>query len=476
LILQMPKGFNPSAANGIAGDLQFDLSGAGGGKLFLSIGGGQCTAHEGASVAPLLTIKAPGEVWLRLARGELDRPKALMEGLYSVDGDMALLMKMGEIFHAQAASGAATQPASQGAENKSQKREGGIMKILAVQGSPRPRMSNTEVLLREFLKGAESEGAVAETVYLKEKKIHSCQGCYTCWTKTPGTCVFKDDMPELLEKVKACDVIVYATPLYCYNVTALLKTFQERLLPLLDPHLVRKGDAYHHPKRYPGEMKMVLVSNCGFPDISQFDALKAVFGQMERQGHGPLVGRVLMPAGELLKQDAFRTKAQPVLDGAYQAGVELARDGRVSPETEAIIQTPIVPADDMADMANLSWDSLIETKGSALTPGRVRDMRLLLKGMAATLNPKAAGDLRAVIQFRVTGTQPGGWYLSIEKGACAMAEGEADSPSLTITTPSDVWLAVANRELDGQTAFMEGKYTVQGDMALLMRMKILFGG
>src|SRR5208282_3037155 len=105
------------------------------------------------------------------------------------------------------------------------------MKIFAVQGSPRPRMSNTETLLREFLKGAEDEGAVTETVYLKEKDIHSCQGCYVCWTKTPGVCVHKDDMPELLEKVKECDVIVYATPLYNYNVTSPRRRFRNDCFP-----------------------------------------------------------------------------------------------------------------------------------------------------------------------------------------------------------------------------------------------------
>jgi putative sterol carrier protein len=50
-----------------------------------------------------------------------------------------------------------------------------------------------------------------------------------------------------------------------------------------------------------------------------------------------------------------------------------------------------------------------------------------------------------------------------------------DSPTLTIQTPSEIWLAIANKEIDGQKAFMEGKYTARGDMGLLMRMRSLFG-
>jgi putative sterol carrier protein len=55
-----------------------------------------------------------------------------------------------------------------------------------------------------------------------------------------------------------------------------------------------------------------------------------------------------------------------------------------------------------------------------------------------------------------------------------VSEGETASPSLTIHTPSDVWLAIANRELNGQKAFMEGRYTVEGDMGVLVAMQRIF--
>jgi multimeric flavodoxin WrbA/putative sterol carrier protein len=350
------------------------------------------------------------------------------------------------------------------------------MKILAVQGSPRPKASNTEILLREFLKGARTQGAETETVYLKEKAIHACVGCFTCWTKTPGVCVFKDDMPELLEQVRSCDVLVYATPLYNYNMTSLLKAFQERLLPLLDPHLIKTAGAHRHPQRYAVNRKIVLISNCGFPEVSHFDGLRQVFRHMERGGGGPIIGELLMPAGELLKNKGMGEKFAGALEAACRAGVEVVRDGRVSKETEAVIQRPLIAPDEVAEMANLFWDSHLEgiTQGKA-QEGRTEDMRLLLRGMAALFNAKAAGDLKATIQFEVTGTQPGNWFLSIENGKCKYNEGKVDSPTLTIQTPSEIWLAIANKEIDGQKAFMEGKYTARGDMGLLIRMRSLFG-
>ena len=466
LIMRMPMGFDPIAGRGIKAEIQFDLSGQGGIKGFLSISEGKCTLREGESFSPTLTIRSPADIWLKIARREINPARALMDALYKVEGDMNLLMKMGDLFRSP------TRAKEEDSIEKGEKR----MKILAIQGSPRPKVSNTEILLQEFLKGARAQGAETETVYLKEKEFHPCVGCYTCWVKTPGVCAFKDDMPELLEKVRNCDILVYATPLYNYNMTSLLKAFQERLLPLLDPHLVKMGETYRHPQRYEGNRKMVLISNCGFPEVSHFDALRQVFRHMERNGRTPIIGELLMPAGELLKNKGLGEKLQGVLQAAYRAGVEVIRDGRVSRETEAHIQKPLMAPDEVAEIANLWWDSHLEgvTQGKP-QDGRIEDMRLLLRGMAATFNPEAAGDLKAVIQFEVTGKQAGHWFLSIENGKCTYHEGKANSPTLTVKTPSEVWLAIANKQMDGQKAFMEGKYVTEGDMNLLMRMKSLFG-
>jgi len=468
LISRMPLGFDPAASRDLEAEIQFDLSGEGGGKMVLSISEGQCRFREGEALSPTLTIRSSADVWMKMVRGEIDRPQSLMEGLYQVEGDMNLLMKMGELFRT---------PTKAKKEDLTEKKEGKTMKILGIQGSPRPQASNTDILLQEFLKGARSQDAETETIYLKEKDIHSCLGCYTCWTKTPGTCVFKDDMPELLEKVRACDVLVYATPLYNWNMTSLLKGFLERLLPLYDPHLVKTGETYRHPERYEVSWKMVLVSTCGLPEISHFDGLRGIFCQIERFGQAPLIGELLMPSGELLKQESLRETVQGVLQAAYQAGVEVVRDGRVSEETEAQIQKPVISADELVEMGNLWWDSHLEgiAQREPQEAGGTEDIRLLLRGMAVTFNAQAAGDLKATIQFEVTGKQPGNWFLSIEGGTCTFHEGKVDSPTLSIKTPSEIWLAIANGELDGRQAFMEGKYTAKGDMGLLMRMNDLFG-
>jgi putative sterol carrier protein len=98
----------------------------------------------------------------------------------------------------------------------------------------------------------------------------------------------------------------------------------------------------------------------------------------------------------------------------------------------------------------------------------------IIAGMPTVFDAEAAGDLAADIQFDISGREPGSYYLHIEAGTCSFLEGEADSPSLTIHTPSEVWLAVSRGEIDGQAALVQGKYTVEGDFNLLLKFNEMF--
>ena len=111
------------------------------------------------------------------------------------------------------------------------------MKVLALDSIP--RVSGREqqrIELSCLVKGMREAGPEVEVVALREKTIKNCIGCLTCWTKTPGTCIHKDDMTnELLPKWSESDLAVYATPLYNYSMTATMKAFLERTIPALQP-------------------------------------------------------------------------------------------------------------------------------------------------------------------------------------------------------------------------------------------------
>jgi multimeric flavodoxin WrbA len=217
------------------------------------------------------------------------------------------------------------------------------MKILAVNGSPRGKDGNTEQMLQPFLKGAGSAGANVEVIYLKEKKINHCLGCLTCWNKTPGVCVHKDDMPELLEKRLQADMVVYATPLYAFTVTGLMKDFMDRGLPLARPNIVRQGDNFGHPRRHNEEAKkIVLISNCGFPDRRIFSGLVETFRHLCFCSGTGFAGEILCPAGALLTVPRAREHIQWYLDACEAAGREVVSQGGISPAIKALLERDII--------------------------------------------------------------------------------------------------------------------------------------
>ena len=100
-------------------------------------------------------------------------------------------------------------------------------KVLVLEGSPR-RKGNTDLLSDQFIRGVQEAGHEAEKVYLQGKKINYCVDCEMC-QKNGGGCVQKDDFGEICEKIVACDVLVLATPVYFYSVTAQMKTLMDRM-------------------------------------------------------------------------------------------------------------------------------------------------------------------------------------------------------------------------------------------------------
>ncbi len=99
-------------------------------------------------------------------------------------------------------------------------------KVLILSSSPR-RGGNSDVLCDRFAEGARSTGAEVEKVFLRDKKIGVCVGCGACYNeKRP--CPQKDDANEIVEKTIAADVVVLATPVYFYSMSAQLKTLIDR--------------------------------------------------------------------------------------------------------------------------------------------------------------------------------------------------------------------------------------------------------
>ena len=130
------------------------------------------------------------------------------------------------------------------------------MNILILSGSPR-KGGNTELLAEAFAKGASAHHHV-EIVSVRDYKVNPCLGCNACF-EANGICVQKDDMAAIYEKVNQADMLVIASPVYFYGISAQLKAIIDRF-----HNPIR--DSFHIQK-----MALLLVGAASLPEL--FDAI-----------------------------------------------------------------------------------------------------------------------------------------------------------------------------------------------------------
>lgn len=86
---------------------------------------------------------------------------------------------------------------------------------------------NSDLLAKEFYKGAKDSGHDVEMISLIDKTIHFCKGCLAC--QTTGKCAIKDDANVIENIVLKSDVVVFATPIYYYEMSGQMKTLLDRM-------------------------------------------------------------------------------------------------------------------------------------------------------------------------------------------------------------------------------------------------------
>lgn len=218
------------------------------------------------------------------------------------------------------------------------------MKILVLNGSPKEK-SDTFRLTEAFLKGMNREDQhEVRIIDVIEKKIAPCRGCFGCWQRGDGHCVIDDDQNIILDAYRSADVIIWSFPLYCYGMPSHLKAVLDRTIPLLRMKMVREpdGTVQHEGLVDFSRIHTLVICGCGFPHWEgNFDSLKLLckncFGEPDM---------VCVPETPLLNVPQAAIVADPLLEKFQRAGEEYAAALRLSPETVAALETPMIPAEE----------------------------------------------------------------------------------------------------------------------------------
>ena len=364
---------------------------------------------------------------------------------------------------------------------------GPVRQALVIQGSLRGGNSITELLIRPFLKGLRSGGARVQVIRLAESDIKPCIGCYSCWVKKPGQCYQRDDMDKLIPLLASSDLVIMAQPTSQGGVPALTSTFLDRLTPLWEPWMISNNQSQAcRPLRQPNILgkRLVIVSSTSMPDLSEFDPLLARMRLVSRMVGAPIAATLLRPGAEVLRLGFRLGRLYRRFETAmFEAGMELARRGRLDPALEQAASQPLFRDQAALRMVhNLFWETWQEyaaakRTGLDLPPLEVfidRDVRMNLAALTLVYDPLAAEARPVSIQLNLAGRQPGQWRLTLDREQCRFREGRNDDYDLLVKANSEDWVRISQGVISPAEAITNDLVTMEGDVALFERWDQLF--
>ena len=175
-----------------------------------------------------------------------------------------------------------------------------MSKVVVLVGSVR-KGGNTDLLARSFADGAGKDNDV-EIISIADVKVNPCRGCNACFSTEGNLCVQKDDMSWIYGKLAEADVLVIASPVYFYGISAELKAIIDRLhTPMRNSFAIRK-------------LVLLLVGAANLPNL--FDPILLQYQMILDFFHLQDCGKVLV-SGVKDKGDII---GHPALDEAYRLG------------------------------------------------------------------------------------------------------------------------------------------------------------
>lgn len=290
--------------------------------------------YEGKSPGPLYTISTNYVTWKQITGGYISGARAMKSGTFTITGNkFAFITGFRKLF-----SGKKEWPLLPGKILDPVPPEE-IKKVVVISGSPRGTAGATHYFAEKLCLGMERAGAHVEVILASQLKINPCTGCFHCWSHDTRRCIFhdKDDMHMLLEKMQNCDLLVWATPIYLYGPTSLIKIIMDRLFISTDiSFALNKLGKVVHPRKMPVPPYQFLLSCGGLSDTKisapLVNTLKLMGEKMSGFNMLGAIYRGNCPGFLLL--DYKTRKKDETLEALEQAGKELIGLKKVRSKTK----------------------------------------------------------------------------------------------------------------------------------------------
>lgn len=366
LATDMAKAYAGKAEKAVGG-IQFDFTHENERILCALVAdGSKLELVEGRVDNPVVSLKSSFCDWLDLAGKKLRPVMGVMRGKLKFSGDTSFFAKVmpADDFWISNRDGWVKDP-PRPFEIDPAKNWKKPERVLVINGSPRAGRGYTEFYQNAFVAGLEQAGTKVETVYLRKLKINACTGCWQCWLKGKGECVFaeQDDFRELQTRYEAADLVVFSFPLYFDGMPGILKDFFDRCVCLEHPFMIEGLRKTRHPRRAQKNQAMAVFSICGFIEDENFNAVRNHFRQISHNNHMPIVAEIFRSgAMYLYNQPTLFRQLTSVVDALRQAGREVVETGAVARKTQKLIGQKPADTSTFKIESNHFWSEKLKSK------------------------------------------------------------------------------------------------------------------
>jgi multimeric flavodoxin WrbA len=227
------------------------------------------------------------------------------------------------------------------------------MKVLALNGSLRGSRGAAGKILQSMGTGVEKAGGIWNVVHLSELKIETCRACNYCQRTKTYKCILDrtDNTEEIFGRMTDADMLIYASPVYVFGVSSLLKRFLERIhsrAPVAEILLTKSGLFFHATDQSLSGKPFISIVVCDNIENLTVRNTKEYFRIFGRFMDAPHVAHMehrsaaaWMAALEGIGKQA-KENAESVLAAYVRAGEELVLKGCISRRTKKIAERPFI--------------------------------------------------------------------------------------------------------------------------------------
>lgn len=222
------------------------------------------------------------------------------------------------------------------------------MHVTMINGSQRKRPGFTAIILGYFAEGIAAAGGSSETIDLSSLGVKPCVACEACQKTGAGHCLLhQGDGAELaFAAMRRADIVVYASPVYVFSPSSLLKSLLERFYGLGRESafvVTRSGLLFHEVDRGVCGKPFVAIVTSDNSERETVINCERYFRSLSRFLDAPLLGLLVRQGGRLIRSGRAAVSLGEVREAFRCAGEELIRRGRVSRATERRLRRSAIP-------------------------------------------------------------------------------------------------------------------------------------